>query len=527
MRQQIRIASEERSMQSSTDTGLKTGNGAVNFPRQFLQCVLPVLLLLFGDLAAQPLDWNSPLTVFGTADNEYRPSMTIAPGAGAIRVLCVRNSDAISAKLSQDNGLNWTAAADLPVTGTVPIVRAASGLAYDYILLADATSGLRVFRFSPGQTDWNAAVQSHIAPQRTDIPVAADLHCGSADTMLAVSWLGRAASNVVCGLFARSVGGANFRREDTIFVFSAGEFAEPDIDLAVTETATGGVRYIAAAAIDRPGSVPEQICVFRSDDLGTTWSDSVVVDDSAYPQRQPALAANSRSVLLVYSRRTSAAAQRDIFYTYAPDGGGVFATPGAVTDSLADEHSPQLVVDAAGGMFYIVYLAGTILGDDATVMLCSGSLAAPWAVGPPLMLSEVGNAAASGGVAIAAGPAGAAAAWTARFPLGDTDIRFDAAWRGSSLQPHGERVVTTLTIGGCFPNPCNAATVLPFILSRPERITFAVTDLLGRTLMTMPPLLYAAGSHELRLDLSGFPSGIYFITQPHADYSPARVVLLR
>ena len=60
-----------------------------------------------------------------------------------------------------------------------------------------------------------------------------------------------------------------------------------------------------------------------------------------------------------------------------------------------------------------------------------------------------------------------------------------------------------------YPNPFNPATSIAWTQSDVERVRLSVYDLLGRQVAVPADGLYPAGRHEVRLDASGWPSGVY------------------
>ncbi len=62
---------------------------------------------------------------------------------------------------------------------------------------------------------------------------------------------------------------------------------------------------------------------------------------------------------------------------------------------------------------------------------------------------------------------------------------------------------------GNYPNPFNPATTIRFALERPADVRVRVFDLLGRQVALLADQTMAAGTHDLRFDASGLPSGLY------------------
>ncbi|MBD3168673.1 MAG: T9SS type A sorting domain-containing protein, partial [candidate division Zixibacteria bacterium] len=65
---------------------------------------------------------------------------------------------------------------------------------------------------------------------------------------------------------------------------------------------------------------------------------------------------------------------------------------------------------------------------------------------------------------------------------------------------------------GNYPNPFNAATVIPFDLTIEGSVSLKVYNLAGQLVETLVDGYMNAGSHEIIWDASVISSGIYFYT---------------
>ncbi len=61
-----------------------------------------------------------------------------------------------------------------------------------------------------------------------------------------------------------------------------------------------------------------------------------------------------------------------------------------------------------------------------------------------------------------------------------------------------------------FPNPFNRSTTLPYIILKPGDVKVQVFDILGREQRTISVEHAQPGAHKVELNLSGYPSGVYF-----------------
>jgi len=60
-----------------------------------------------------------------------------------------------------------------------------------------------------------------------------------------------------------------------------------------------------------------------------------------------------------------------------------------------------------------------------------------------------------------------------------------------------------------FPNPFNPATTIRFTLATRERARLSVANLLGQEVALLVDALLAPGTHALRWNPGGLPSGVY------------------
>lgn len=72
-----------------------------------------------------------------------------------------------------------------------------------------------------------------------------------------------------------------------------------------------------------------------------------------------------------------------------------------------------------------------------------------------------------------------------------------------------ETVATDFRFLGNYPNPFNPGTMLRFEVGEAANVTLDVYDLTGRLVSRLLSGAVAAGSHEVRFDAEGLPSGLY------------------
>ncbi len=69
-----------------------------------------------------------------------------------------------------------------------------------------------------------------------------------------------------------------------------------------------------------------------------------------------------------------------------------------------------------------------------------------------------------------------------------------------------------LTFFGNYPNPATEKTHIRFALESATGVTLTISDLNGRTLRTIPAVQYAAGTHEIPVNVSDLAAGNYIYT---------------
>src|SRR5690606_6748128 len=79
-----------------------------------------------------------------------------------------------------------------------------------------------------------------------------------------------------------------------------------------------------------------------------------------------------------------------------------------------------------------------------------------------------------------------------------------------------------VTLAPNYPNPFNPATTIAFSVPRATPVRLTVHDALGRHVATLVDAVRPAGRYELRVDLSGLPSGVYFYRLSTAGFAQTR-----
>lgn len=101
------------------------------------------------------------------------------------------------------------------------------------------------------------------------------------------------------------------------------------------------------------------------------------------------------------------------------------------------------------------------------------------------------------------------------FPVKSTviPIRVSFLVSGTPVASEGEaELPSEITLHQNYPNPFNPETVIRYSLPRTTDVQLVVYDVIGRRVATLVDTTIPAGSHEVRIDASGWSSGLYFYT---------------
>jgi len=137
------------------------------------------------------------------------------------------------------------------------------------------------------------------------------------------------------------------------------------------------------------------------------------------------------------------------------------------------------------------------------------------------------SAVASESPSVAGCALGTATLWCSRFVTGDCDVKFDAAWRGSSSPERDVLSPRPMDVNAIYPNPFNSTTTVILELSEPAPIELTICDPLGRIVRRIEGDILPAGEHRMALNLSDLPSGVYFMRCENSHFPVRRLLLVR
>jgi hypothetical protein len=75
-----------------------------------------------------------------------------------------------------------------------------------------------------------------------------------------------------------------------------------------------------------------------------------------------------------------------------------------------------------------------------------------------------------------------------------------------------------------YPNPTSNATTIAYALAAPQHVTIDLYTLAGERVMSFDEGMKSSGSHELPVDLSGIPAGVYTYTISAGKFHAARMM---
>jgi hypothetical protein len=99
---------------------------------------------------------------------------------------------------------------------------------------------------------------------------------------------------------------------------------------------------------------------------------------------------------------------------------------------------------------------------------------------------------------------------------------FSAPVRVTGIEEKGNSIPAEFSLSQNYPNPFNPSTTIPFRVKESCRVTLKVYDILGNEAAVLADGPYPAGSHTVRFNAAGMPSGIYVVQISMGDFSSAR-----
>ena len=98
----------------------------------------------------------------------------------------------------------------------------------------------------------------------------------------------------------------------------------------------------------------------------------------------------------------------------------------------------------------------------------------------------------------------------------------------ASDQAGGDGMPVSFRLMNPYPNPFNAAVVIPFQLNSPQKVRIDIFDITGRLVATVWNQAAIPGRHEVRWDGEGCASGVYLVRAAGGNKVEAgRIVMVK
>lgn len=460
-------------------------------------CSLILFLFLSSVVRAQ-LDWDSDIVAFGTDQVESHPVL-VGTLPGQFRAFCIRDDSLMSMRRSMDHGASWEAFHDLNTQQETAKFDACSDNVNSYLWNRANTN---VWRIDHAASGWPTAEPTQAFGGQSgiiDCGIITDVEFDPDDTYLHGAVLFRENSVAQIAYSRSEDRGQSFIPAHN--VSSGIPLQDSSASVAIGVTWAGDQERIwIAVSQDRPGSTGEQVVLYLSDDLGQTWSSSITPDSSSYAQMCPSLLGYENLIMLAYQRRTSASVARDVFVTYSPDGGSSWSEPIQLTDHPYDELRPTL--RRSGNQIGLFYARSPIQSGLGELFTRTTTIVEPWVWGDEISISEGTEFRVGEGYSPAGNSDGFAAMWSSRIVGSDTDILFDASWRGTSVFETGGQEASGVVL-----RQSNVSGNVHYELPAGQNHTLKLYDILGRQ-VSAEQLHFSSGEWN---PPKGLPSGTYLL----------------
>jgi len=473
------------------------------------------------------LDWGSDNSIFASLADEVHPDLCTTPDGQFLYAACsVLNEgefDYLRLRWSTNGGSSWESTVDLHADNPVGNGRLAADndyvyLVYEYFYAADDLD-IYLARLPTGSGN----------PQDLSIlPIAASFSIEKApavysdsrdneeDPYLYITHAKLDESDSLHYIFHLSIDqGVSLHRSETIASFS-GQSLEARSSLATGKLSENTLVYFACEA-ERFGGRGSMVYVTTSSDLGDSWTLPRALSTDYRAFSLPDLCAHGGFAALT-CQLSPVPGDLDILYSFSQDSGRSWADGIRVSPGESYDTEPCIAIEPDGDCFHIGFAHFLSANSDSgTVWVRSGISTHPDSIDPPITVANDNLAAAGFRLGMCPGPnlqnlRGAALAWTSYFVLGDFDVKFDAAWRGSASERKATLLPSEVILEQNWPNPFNQSTTIRFYLPTADRPQLTLTNILGREIERMSLGRLSPGRHAVTFDARGLPSGTYFYT---------------
>ncbi len=483
------------------------------------------------------LDWDFDNTIFGSSRDEIHPTLCATPdGRYLYACCCVLDGDGafnhLRLRWSTDGGLTWGTNVDLQTENPLGVSQLAADdvyiyLVYEYYFAPDDID-IYLARLPVGST--NSFFTLPIA-NTSAIEKSPAITCDSRDNpqepYLYISHAAFVQSDSMRYYFHLSIDrGASLHRSKLISSFP-GQLNRSSI--ATGELLESTIIYIACEA-ERSGERGSMVYTTTSLDLGATWNYPSPLSSDHRAFSLPDICAIGNYAVLTCVHEP-VPHDLDVLYSFTQDSGRTWSTGSLVSPGESYDTEPQIVIEE-NGAFTIGFTH--FLSEDSsmgTVWARRGTILHPDSLELPVAVANETVTPSGYRLGMCAAPNipefhGAALAWTSYFILGDTDVKFDAAWRGDAAYHKTLALPSQLLLEQNWPNPFNQSTTIRFHLNSPAQTQLIIHNILGQEMMRQNLGILSPGIHILIFDAQAFPSGNYFYTLKSSQIEQTRRMMI-
>ncbi len=469
------------------------------------------------------LDWDFDNTIFGSSRDEVHPTLCATPdGRYLYACCCVLDGDGafnhLRLRWSTDGGLTWGTTIDLQAENPLGVSQLAADddyiyLVYEYFSAPDDID-IYLARLPVDSIDpfFTLPIANTSAIEKSPT-ITCDSRDNPQEPYLYISHATLTQPDSTQYHFHLSIDrGASLHRSRIISTFP-GQLERSSI--ATGHFSENTIIYIACEA-ERSGERGSMVYITISFDLGATWSYPSPLSSDHRAFGLPNICALSNYAVLTCVHEP-VPHDLDVLYSYTQDSGRTWSTGSLVSPGESYDTQPQVVIEENGD-FTIGFTH--FLSEDSsmgTVWARCGTMLHPDSLELPLVVANEIMTPREYRLGMCAAPNmpefhGAALAWTSYFVLGDTDIKFDAAWRGDAAHRRTPALPSQLLLEQNWPNPFNQSTTIRFHLNSPGQTQLIIHNILGQEIARQSLGLLSPGIHKLIFDAQAFPSGNYFYT---------------
>ncbi|MBU1936537.1 hypothetical protein KKG05_03995, partial [bacterium] len=469
------------------------------------------------------LDWDFDNTIFGSSRDEIHPTLCATPdGQYLYACCCVLDGDGaynhLRLRWSTDGGLTWGANIDLQAEHPLGVSQLAADDSYIYLVYE--------YYYAPDDIDIYLARLPISATEpfitltvanTTDVESSPAITCDNRDNPLEpylyISHATQTQTDSTYYFFHLSIDrGASLHRSKLISTFQ-GQLNRSSITTG--ELLESTILYFACEG-ERSGERGSMVYTTTSLDFGENWTFPSPLSSDHRAFSLPDICALGNYAVLTCVHKP-VPHDLDVLYSISQDSGRTWNNAALVSPGESYDTEPQIVMDESG-IFTIGFIH--FLAEDSsmgTVWARRGTILNPDSLEFPVTVANETLTPRDYRLGMCAAPhttplQGAALAWTSYFILGDTDIKFDTAWRGNAAHRETLALPSQILLEQNWPNPFNQSTTIRFHLNTMNHIELIIHNILGQVVSQQNIGFLSPGIHKYIFDAQAFPSGNYFYT---------------